>query len=216
MTTTQRSRRTTSRRKGDANEQAILETLERLLAETPLGEISVEAIATGAGISRSSFYFYFASKEDVLLTLVDGLLGDLQQSVEAAAAGVADDPRAAVAAGITATERLWREHTAVVRAVVETSAVNPDVRAVWDAVLHRFVVVNAAVIRAERERGAAPDGPAPEALATALVLLNERTYSAEALGSATALPAGAATEVLIEIWLRAIYGAPDQANSPTV
>ena len=53
-------------RKGDLKEQAILATCERLLGEKPLGEIGVDELAAGAGISRPSFYFYFESKNAVL------------------------------------------------------------------------------------------------------------------------------------------------------
>ena len=66
---TPRSRRTSSHRKGDANEQAILETAERLLGASAFSEISISDLAASAGISRSSFYFYFGSKDEVLMTL---------------------------------------------------------------------------------------------------------------------------------------------------
>ncbi len=56
-------------RKGDLTEQAILDTAARLLAERPLSEIGIDELARGAGISRSSFYFYFASREALLRTL---------------------------------------------------------------------------------------------------------------------------------------------------
>ena len=49
MTTAARSRRATSNRKGDANEQAILETAEKLLRDAPLHDISVEALAREIG-----------------------------------------------------------------------------------------------------------------------------------------------------------------------
>src|SRR5258708_6704778 len=51
-----RGRRGT-RASGDDRERAILPTAERLLEERPLGEISVEDLARGAGISRPTFYF---------------------------------------------------------------------------------------------------------------------------------------------------------------
>src|SRR5947209_215272 len=59
---------------GDERERAILQTAERLLGERPLRDISVDDLARGAGISRPTFYFYFASKEAVLLALMDGLV----------------------------------------------------------------------------------------------------------------------------------------------
>src|SRR3954454_15598860 len=63
-----------ARASGDDRERAILTTAERLLEERPLSEISVEDLARGAGISRPTFYFYFPSKDAVLLTLVDRMV----------------------------------------------------------------------------------------------------------------------------------------------
>jgi TetR/AcrR family transcriptional regulator, ethionamide resistance regulator len=65
-----RVRRTT----GDDREHAILATFEQLLAERSLHEISVDDLARGAGISRPTFYFYFSSKDAVLLTLLDRMV----------------------------------------------------------------------------------------------------------------------------------------------
>lgn len=92
MTTTPRSRRTTSHRKGDATERAILDTAERLLADVPLADISVADLARGAGISRSAFYFYFGSKNDVVLALLDASAagGQLRIVIDAMAANVAE------------------------------------------------------------------------------------------------------------------------------
>src|SRR6476469_5123050 len=61
---------------GEERERAILETLERLLGERSLHEISVDDVARGAGISRPTFYFYFASKEAVLLSLFERMVGE--------------------------------------------------------------------------------------------------------------------------------------------
>ncbi len=78
-----------SHRRGDVNERAIIDTAECLLAEVPLADL-----ARRAGVSRSSIYFCFASKNDVLLALLDEAAGELRVAVEAMAASVAQDPRA--------------------------------------------------------------------------------------------------------------------------
>src|SRR5690349_16111079 len=70
-----RGRRGT-RASGDDRERAILETAEQLLEERPLSEISVDDLAKGAGISRPTFYFYFPSKDAVVLTIVDRLVAE--------------------------------------------------------------------------------------------------------------------------------------------
>lgn len=207
MTTVARSRRTTSRRKGDANEQAILETADRLLRESSFHEISVEALARGAGISRSSFYFYFGSKEDVLLALVDRMTAEPERVVSAFAEVLHDDPSASIAGGLEASATAWRTHGHVFRALVEASAISEHVRATWNLTVQRFIDLNARAIQAERDAGAAPsDGPSAVELATALVLLSERAHHAEAFGGEPAIPADRAVPVLTHIWTHAIYG----------
>lgn len=207
MTTAARSRRATSNRKGDDNERALLATAERLLRDAPLQDISVEALARGAGISRSSFYFYFRSKDDVLLALVDRLTSELEQVVAAFAGGMHDDPAASIAGGIGASARAWHDHGHVFRALLDASAGDEHVREVWNATLRRFIDVNAQAIQAERDAGAAPaGGPSALELATALVLLNERAHHAVAVGAAPALAGDRAVPVLTQVWLHAIYG----------
>src|SRR5690349_18554730 len=63
--------RRTPKMSGDDRERAILEAFEHLLEQRALHEISIDEIARGAGISRPTFYFYFASKEAVLLSLFE-------------------------------------------------------------------------------------------------------------------------------------------------
>src|SRR5215467_13986156 len=96
-----RGRRGT-RASGDDRERAILATAERLLEERSLSEISVDDLARGAGISRPSFYFYFPSKDAVVLTLIDRLVEEAAGGREAAVAKLAEDPRAGWRQGLEA------------------------------------------------------------------------------------------------------------------
>ena len=81
-------RRTT----GDDREHAILVTAERLLEERALHEISVDDLARGAGISRPTFYFYFSSKEAVLLTLLDRMVEEARGRMGEALERFSEDP----------------------------------------------------------------------------------------------------------------------------
>ena len=60
------------------------ETLERLLEDRPLADISVDDLAKGVGISRSTFYFYFPSKDAVLLTLLDRIIKEADERADVA------------------------------------------------------------------------------------------------------------------------------------
>src|SRR5262245_44972565 len=74
---TSRGRRT-SRPSGDDRQHAILATAEQLLAERDFADISIDDLARGAGISRPTFYFYFPSKNAVLLTLLDRVIEEAE------------------------------------------------------------------------------------------------------------------------------------------
>ena len=87
---------------GDDRELAILATAERLLAERPLTAISVDDLARGAGISRPTFYFYFPSKEAVLLTLLDRMVAEARGRMGQSVERFAEDPPRWLRAGITA------------------------------------------------------------------------------------------------------------------
>lgn len=192
--------------KGDLKEQAILETCERLLGDRPLRDINVDELAAGAGISRPTFYFYFESKDAVLRALVERIADALlRQSENWLERG--DDPPAEIARrSIDTSARLWREHGPVLRAAVEASADDRDMRAFWEATIGRFVRQSARAIDEERRAGEAPHGPDAEALAKALVWMNERCFYTSSLGLGPALPEDELVSTLTAIWLRGIYG----------
>ena len=56
--------------------------LNRLLEERPFAEISVDDLAKGAGISRPTFYFYFPSKDAVLMTLFERVIAEADATIE--------------------------------------------------------------------------------------------------------------------------------------
>ena len=193
------------RASGDERERAILQTAERLLGERSLQQISVDDLARGAGISRPTFYFYFPSKEAVLLTLLDRLVEEARGGVAIALLG--EDPPRVVRDGLTAIHRTFDEHRAVTVAAVNARASSPAVRELWAGVIERFVAETTEAIEAERACGAAPDGPPARDLAIALNRMNERVLQASFEGDEPAIGQEAMLDTLTEVWLRAIYGA---------
>src|SRR3954449_12971565 len=107
-----RSRRT-PKVSGDERERAILAAFERALEERALHEISIDEIARGAGISRPTFYFYFASKEAVLLSLFERMLAEAEATRGDAMERLAEDPAARLREGLTAFYDVFRQHRAV-------------------------------------------------------------------------------------------------------
>jgi AcrR family transcriptional regulator len=204
-----RGRRAT-RASGDDRERAILETAEQLLEERPLSEISVDDLAKGAGISRPTFYFYFPSKDAVVLTIIDRLVaaaaGSREQALKTLAAG---DPRAGLRQGLEDLYSAFSSRRAVTLAAAELRMTNPEARALWAEVMEGWVADVALVIEAERARGAAPPGEPARDLAIALVQMNERVQYATFADESPSLEQDRVLDVLVEIWLRAIYGTAE-------
>ena len=202
--------RRAARASGDDRERAILETAERLLEERPLSEISVDDLAKGAGISRPTFYFYFPSKDAVVLTIIDRLVAAAAGSREDALATLAQgDPRAGLRQGLEDLYAAFRKRRAVVLAAAEMRMTNPEARDLWAEVMEGWVADTTAVIEAERARGAAPPGQPARDLAIALVQMNERVQYATFADEEPSLEQDRVLDVLVEIWLRAIYGTAD-------
>jgi TetR/AcrR family transcriptional regulator, ethionamide resistance regulator len=201
-----RSRRRT-RVSGDERERSILETFERLLAERSWGEVSIDDIARGAGISRPTFYFYFASKEAVLLSLFDRIVAEGRDSRGDALARIGEQPEEAIRQVITAYVDRFGEHRAVTLAGAEASVSSPAVRALWSRIMEAWVEEAEAAILAERARGAAPEGIPARDLATVLLRMNERVLQTTFAGETPAVAQDAVVEALTTVWLRAIYGS---------
>jgi AcrR family transcriptional regulator len=172
-------RRRSEASKGDLRERAILDAVERhLSAEGPYG-MTVESIASAAGITRAALYFYFGSKNDVLAALVDREMATLRRELESIDASAESDVAAALDLAIHRTGGLWTAHSAVMRAAVELSPTIPAIDESWRSTVNEFVNVTAAIAA----RGGFFEDGADHPIVTALAWLTERTfYQAVATG----------------------------------
>jgi AcrR family transcriptional regulator len=202
--------RRSARPSGDDRELAILATAECLLEERPLADISVDELAKGAGISRPTFYFYFPSKEAVLLTLLDRVVTEADTALDRLIANLAGNLD-------TDRDNMWRtglnvffetfgSHKGVTRAGWAARDTSAEVRDLWSTFMQKWITHTAAVIEAERARGAAPDTLPAGELATALNLMNERVLFASFANEEPCVPESRVLEALVHIWVTSIYG----------
>ncbi|REH55967.1 AcrR family transcriptional regulator [Kutzneria buriramensis] len=187
--------------KGDRKQEALLETAERLLAVKPLAEIGIEELAKGAGISRSSFYFYFESRQAMLLALLARASDNLITQVEGWLEPESEDTRASLCRSIELAVKMWDEHGSVLFA-----AQNPDApaeaRQFMADLTGRLVAATEDMINRKRATGAAPPGPpSAHSLATMLVGMTEHgiSHNNGALGQAELV------DTLSTIWHRALF-----------
>lgn len=198
--------RRSARPSGDERELAILATAERLLEERPLADISVDDLAKGAGISRPTFYFYFPSKEAVLLTLLDRVVNEADEALQALADRLEAGHEDMWRTGINVFFQTFGSHRAVIRGGQGVRAINAEARELWSTFMQKWIAHTASVIEAERERGAAPATLPALELATALNLMNERALSASFLAEEPSVPEASVLDTLVHIWVSAIYG----------
>lgn len=191
---------------GDDRELAILETLEQLLEDRGFSDISVDDLAKGAGISRPTFYFYYPSKDAVLLTLFGRVISEADATFEGRAEDYASDPAQAWRDGIYAFFEPLRAHVGVALAGVAATNTNAEIRELWSTYMQKWIDRTAAVITAERVRGAAPETLPAHNLAAALNLMNERAMIASYTGQKPSIAEDAALDTLVHVWITSIYG----------
>lgn len=209
VTTTSHPRASRGRRSarpsGEDREQAILQTAIRLLGDRSYAEISVDDLAKGAGLSRPTFYFYFPSKEAVLLTLLDPLIQQADTGFPAMN-NLPADPRRALRAGIKTFFDAFASDPVLGKAAAEAVGTSPEVRALWSRFMDKWIGQTAALIEAERVRGAAPLTIPARDLATALNEMNERLMVAALADEQLAVARDRLVDTLTHIWLNSIYG----------
>jgi TetR/AcrR family transcriptional regulator, ethionamide resistance regulator len=205
-----RGRRST-RPSGDDREHAILATLEQLLEQRSLAEVSVDDLAKGAGLSRPTFYFYFPSKDAVLLALVEQVIDEADGNADAAMGGMdASVGPAGVWRAINALFETFGSHRAVTLAGAAARPTNPYVRARWSRFMQKWIDHTTASIETERSRGAAPETIPAAALATSLNLMNERAMLAAFAAEQPAVAPNQLVDTLAHIWVTSIYGKAPQ------
>jgi AcrR family transcriptional regulator len=202
----QRGRRT-ARVSGDERQEAILVTAEALLGERTFDDISIEELARGAGISRPTFYFYFSSKDEVLLALLDRVITEVEHRVGDLPRDFKSDPAGAWTRSIGVFVEVFAAHRGVATAAIAARARNDEVRALWSKSMQSWADFSTDVIRSEQARGAAPEGIDAHDLAVGLNLMNERVITAALNQETPAIAESRALDVLSTIWIRSIYGS---------
>ena len=168
--TSRRAQRDAKPRQGDRRERAILDATRTLLADIPFSELTIGQIAAAAGVSRSSLYFYFADKAQILLVLYSDVLEQMAAELER---WFADPDRHAEPwsrASINAAVTVARRNENVVRAALDSRGTSPELDRVWNEHFDRAVLRSTLLIERERAAGLAPStGPSAHAMARALM-----------------------------------------------
>ncbi len=191
---------------GDDRELAILDTAIRLLDERQEHEISVDDLAKGAGISRPTFYFYFPSKDAVLITLLERVITEVDAAWDRLVVNPPQSRNEFWRAGIALFFESFGAHKEMSRAGYAVRARVPEAYDMWATAMQRWIDRTADSIEAARERGTAPVTLPAIEIATALNLMNERVMVASFADDRPAVPADHVVDTLVHVWIASIYG----------
>ena len=193
---------------GSELRERILDALRDLLSERTFDTLSVAEIISAAGVSRASFYFYFAGKQAVLAELVRRAVGAGHEAAQPWVQATGGR-REALRAGIDGGAELWLTNAAVLRAIVESWASDPQLRQLWLTQMATFT--EAAVARIEADRHADPAVAARlrdvdvRALAASLTWTGERLYYLAASGVPPFDDRTVLVDTLTHLWVSALY-----------
>ena len=191
-------------------EEQILVAARELLGEgESYGDLSVEQIASRAGISRPAFYDYYADKRELLIRLIAESAAAVFQEADELVGGRPSGP-GEIRFTIEAAMEWASGSPEIYRAGIEAASYDEAVGRYWrEELLERFIAVIERRIRSQQTKGVAlPINP--HAAARALVLMVMYTLydhvSREQKVSDKRL-----VETLVTISVRTVYGPVDDA-----
>lgn len=190
--------------RGDHARAAILTALRALLERDPISEISVQAIARQAGVTRTAFYFYFDSKYSALAELLHGRTkaAMLDRSFALRMPGESTPTLVArvitgIRAALAADDPVWASCRASAGYEPEIAEIVADVE---DAITRRIV----AIVATEVSRGAQPISADVSALVRVLTTATVTGCDPGRFGAPAGQP-DPATDVVPALWLNALW-----------
>jgi len=174
--TTRRSSVAADRRA--AAEARTLDVVEELLrAGASFTELSVERIASEAGLSRSTFYLYFRDKTDLVLRLASALKAAIFETGEDWDPHGPNDGLDWLARAYLRIIRTYRGRSATLAAVLEVAGYDREVRASLEATQQRFIDRIAARLTDEQRAGRTSHDVEPVTAARVMVWGGEQVIA---------------------------------------
>ncbi|HEY6577614.1 MAG TPA: TetR/AcrR family transcriptional regulator [Mycobacterium sp.] len=190
-------------------ERRLLDATERLMADgASFTELSVDRLATEAGISRASFYIYFQDKGHLLRRLTGQVFDDLAKDGDRWWSVAQRRRPTDVRAAVTAIIASYRRHQPLLLAINEMAAYDAMVGANYNEVLGDIATRMAAVIEQGQQDGAIRADLPAATTASSLTLMVERACHQNLPGRPQSYDAELATTLTQIIWGALYLEAP--------
>jgi TetR/AcrR family transcriptional regulator, ethionamide resistance regulator len=182
-------------------ERRLLDATDRLMADgTSFTELSVDRLATEAGISRASFYIYFQDKGHLLRRLTGQVFDDLANDGDRWWSVARRRRPEDVLAAVTAIVASYRRHQPLLLAINEMAAYDALVGATYHQVLSEIATRMAAVIEQGQQDGVIRGDLPAASTASSLTWMVERTCHQNLPGRPESYDAELAATLTQIIW----------------
>lgn len=122
-------------------EDRLLAAIQRLLKEDKsFGMLSVEQLATEAGLSRGTFYVHFKDKDELVIRLVQYLTDELVAGLGNWGLGLDWANEEDVKQAVDGVMRCFYEHRAIVVAIRDTMKGNQEIRDLYEGMIMQISV----------------------------------------------------------------------------
>lgn len=188
-------------------ERRILESAQALIdGGISWNQLGIRQITERAEISRTAFYDFFGSKNEVLEHLVRGLHEDLSLALrdllDPSAQGHLDLHHLRPA--LAAVGEYANRHGHAYRAFLDATAEDANLAGLWSELVEAYTQLIARSIEAVRaQHQAAPRAVDARELGRTLLLMTERCLIADLLDEAKST---ATSDGLVDVWERAVFG----------
>jgi len=190
-------------------ERLLLDATERLMADgASFTELSVDRLATEAGISRASFYVYFEDKGDLLRRLAGQVFDDLAAAAERWWGVSRRRDPADVHAAMTGLVASYRRHQPLLIALGEMAGYDAVVGATYRDIMGGIAARLAVVIRDGQDDGFIRPELTADAAASALTWMAERTCQQTLPGKPPSHDAELAATLTQIVWATLYLDAP--------
>jgi AcrR family transcriptional regulator len=200
------------RRSPEVARAEILEAAESLLRDQDWTALTVESVMERTGMTRSSFYHYFKTMDDLSLALFARVEAEISGAVDDwLDHGVQEDPELATVSRLSRMFDVWKEHAGLMRALEHGAGRGATAYGQWRGrVVDGYIEKTTHFIEREVAQGRS-DASDPRGLATALILMNVSVATDQALRRAP-FSAERLGAVAARVWNAAIYGRTGEAG----
>jgi AcrR family transcriptional regulator len=190
--------------KSERTRAAILNAALEFVWSHPFRDMTVNALMSATGLSRSAFYQYFRDLHDLMETLLDMLKGEVL-AVTGPWFECAGDPVVLLSESLAGLVDVCYRRGPILRATDDAAATDERLEKAWAQFVKQFDDAVATRIEADQEQGLIPEFDA-RPVAIALNRLDVYTLI-EAFGQRPRSKPEPVSEALARIWISTLYGS---------